>query len=204
MIVIGVTGGIGTGKSEISRSLEAMGAFVIDADRVGHSIYLPDTQGWKEVVEAFGQDVLQPNREVDRRKLGAIVFSDPKDLAKLNAITHPKIAQRIREITQEQREKGPKGSPKAVVVEAAILIEAGWLDLVDEVWVATTDSDQVVHRIQQRNNFSEEQIRGRINSQMTQAERVKHATVVVENNGDLERLHTRLRELWAARVAGRG
>jgi dephospho-CoA kinase len=177
-----------------------LGAFVIDADRVGHSIYLPDTQGWKEVVEAFGQDVLSPNREVDRRKLGAIVFSDPKALAKLNAITHPKIAQRIREITQEQREKGPK----AVVVEAAILIEAGWLDLVDEVWVATTDSEQVVHRIQQRNNLSEEQIRGRINAQMTQAERVKHATVVVENNGDLENLRRRLRQLWGTRVVGKG
>jgi dephospho-CoA kinase len=203
MIVIGVTGGIGTGKSEVSRFLEALGAFVIDADRVGHSIYLPDTQGWREVVEAFGQDVLSPNREVDRRKLGAIVFSDPKALAKLNSITHPKIAQRIREITQEQRGQGTK-SPKAVVVEAAILIEAGWVYLVAEVWVATTDSEQVVRRIQQPNNFSEEQIRGRINAQMTQAERVKHATVVVENSGDLEQLHRKLRELWETRVVGRG
>ncbi len=200
MIVIGVTGGIGTGKSEVSRFLESLGAFVIDADRVGHSVYLPDTQGWRELVEAFGQDILQPNREVDRRKLGGIVFSDPKALEKLNAITHPKIRKRIAEIIQEQRVK----DAKAVVVEAAILIEAGWVDLVDQVWVTTTDADKVVQRLQQRNNLTAEQIRGRINAQMTQAERVNHADVVLQNNGDLERLHTRLRELWLARVAGKG
>ncbi|MSQ40063.1 MAG: dephospho-CoA kinase [Dehalococcoidia bacterium] len=200
MIVIGVTGGIGTGKSEVSRFLESLGAFLIDADRVGHSVYLPDTQGWKELVAAFGRDILQPNREVDRRKLGGIVFSDPKALEKLNAITHPKIRQRISEIIQEQRVK----EAKAVVVEAAILIEAGWKDLVDEVWVTTTDADKVVQRLQQRNNLTEEQIRGRINAQMTQAERLNHADVVLQNNGDLERLHTRLRELWGARVAWKG
>ncbi len=200
MIVIGVTGGIGTGKSEVARSLERLGAFLIDADRVGHSIYLPDTQGWKEVVEAFGEGVLQPNREVDRRKLGGIVFGDPKALAKLNAITHPKIAKRISEITQEQR----AAKAKAVVVEAAILIEAGWTYLVDEVWVATTDSDSVVRRIQARNNFSEEQIRARMGAQMSQEERVKHATVVVENNGSLEELQHKLQGLWKTRVEGRG
>ena len=200
MLVIGVTGGVGTGKSEVSRSLEGLGATIIDADRVGHSIYLPDTQGWKEVVETFGKEVLQPNREVDRRALGAIVFSDPTALEKLNAITHPKIRQRISELIQEERGKGST----AVVVEAAILIEANWVDLVDEVWVATSDPDAVVQRIQQRNNLPEEQIRSRIAAQMPQDERVKHATVVVENDGNLEALYKRVRGLWENRVEGRG
>ena len=155
MLVIGVTGGIGTGKSEVARSLE---------------------------------------------KLGGIVFGDPKALAKLNAITWPKIRQRISEIIQEQRAH----KPKAVVVEAAILIEAGWNDLVDEVWVATAESDKVVQRIQARNNLPEEQIRARMRAQMTQEERVKHATVVVQNNGSLEALQEGLQRLWKTRVEGRG
>lgn len=198
MLVIGVTGGIGTGKSEVSRALEGHGAVVIDADRVGHSIYLPDTDGWKEVVETFGEDVLQEDRQVDRRKLGSIVFGDPEALAKLNAITHPKIRQRISDLTEEERHKGSG----VVVVEAAILIEANWVDLVDEVWVATSSPDTVVGRIQERNNLPEDQIRSRIASQMTHEERVKHATVVVENDGDLGALQEQVARLWEIRVGG--
>ena len=200
MIIIGATGGIGTGKSEVSQYLKELGAAVIDADQVGHTVYLPDTQGWREIVETFGEDILLPNREVDRRKLGPIVFGDPKALEKLNAITHPKIRQRLIELIQEHREKGTE----ALVMEAAILIEVNWVDLVDEVWVTTADDKKVVERVQQRSNLPEEQIRSRINAQMPQEERVKHATVVVENNGDLEELRQRLQELWNTRVKGKG
>ena len=198
MLVIGVTGGIGTGKSEVSRALEGHGAIIIDADRVGHSIYLLDTDGWKEVVATFGEDVLQEDRQVDRRKLGAIVFGDPEALAKLNAITHPKIRQRISDLTEEERHKGSK----VVVVEAAILIEANWIDLVDEVWVATSDPNAVVRRIQERNNLAEDQIRSRIASQMTHDERVRHATVIIENDGDLEGLREQVAHFWEIRVGG--
>ena len=97
MLVIGLTGGIGTGKSEVTRLLQELGATVINADQVGHEAYKPDSESWLKLVEAFGRDILQPNGEIDRRKLGAIVFSDPAKLARLNEIMHPRMARIVAE-----------------------------------------------------------------------------------------------------------
>jgi dephospho-CoA kinase len=196
MIVIGVTGGIGTGKSEVSKILEELGAVVIDADKVGHSIYLPDTPGWQEIIEAFGEDLMGEDRHIDRSKLGPIVFGNPEALATLNAITHPKIRQRLIELTEENR----GGGSKAVAIEAAILIEAGWVDIVDEVWVTAAQSETAVDRVSKRNNMPPEQVRARIESQMPQDERLKHATVVVTNDGDLGSLREQLNKLWTERI----
>ena len=134
MLVIGLTGSIGTGKSEVAHLLQSLGAVIIDADLVGHEAYKPNTESWREVVEAFGEDIVQPNGEIDRRKLGAIVFSKPEQLARLNGIMHPRMARMVAEELDRLR---CQGAPVAVV-EAALLFEAGWDSLVDEVWV--TDS----------------------------------------------------------------
>jgi dephospho-CoA kinase len=198
MKVIGLAGGIGAGKSEVSRILGEMGAEVLNADRYGHEVYLPGTDGHREVVEAFGEDVLQPNGEVDRRALGGKVFGNPEAMAQLNAIAWPRIRQKLEDGIEEQRQLGTG----VVVLDAAVLIEAGWTDAADEVWVVTAPEGDVISRIQARNNLTEEQVRARMASQMSSEERVTHADVVVANDGDLQGLQARIEELWQERLAG--
>ena len=199
MIVIGLTGGIGSGKSAVSHILKELGAEIIDADRVGHEAYQPHTEAWKAVVAAFGEQVLQPDSQVDRKKLGAIVFSDPEALARLNAIMHPRMYEMMKERLAGLRTAGTR----VAVVEAAVLIEAGWTPLADEIWVTEASEDVVVERVRQRNNLPEEEIRGRIRSQLTNQERALHATAVIQNNGGLEELRQHVQQLWDNLIQGR-
>ena len=199
MVVIGLAGGIGTGKSAVSRILEESGAVVLDADKFGHEVYLPNTDGLREVVAAFGEDVLLPTGEIDRRALGGKVFGNPEAMEKLNAIAWPRIRQRITEGIEEQRREGTK----VVVLDAAVLIEAGWTDAADEVWVVTAPEAHVIQRIQSRNNLTEEQVRARMSSQMSTEERVKYADIVVENDGDLDDLRRKVEALWEDRLVSK-
>lgn len=196
MLVIGLTGGIGTGKSEIARLLQSLGAAVINADQVGHEAYAPDSESWHEVVATFGEDILQPSGEIDRRKLGAIVFADPQQLTKLNGIMHPRMARMVADRIQVLREEGVQ----VVVVEAALLFEAGWDALVDEVWVAESPVEAVIQRLQARSGMDEEEVRKRIDSQMGRWERLERADLVVDNSGDVDTLETTVKELWETRV----
>ena len=199
MFVIGLTGGIGSGKSAVTALLGELGAAVVDADKVGHQAYQPHTETWQAVVDAFGTDILQPNEEVDRRKLGAVVFSDPKELARLNSIMHPRMYTMLEVQLNEMRESGVE----VAVLEAAILIEAKWTPLVDEVWVTVASEDTVVLRVQQRNNLAEEEIRRRIRSQLSNEERSEHANVVIENNAGMQELQDKVNDLWNNHVQGR-
>ena len=196
MLVIGLTGGIGTGKSLVSRMLQEHGATIIDADLVGHEAYTPHTETWQVVVDTFG-DVLAEDGQIDRRKLGAIVFSDPKQLEKLNAIMHPRMYKMIEERIQGHQ----AGGAETIVVEAAILIEAKWTPLVGEVWVTTAPEDHVIDRIKGRNNMGEDAARARINSQMSSEERVRHANVSIANDGSMDQLRDTVDGLWDSRVS---
>ena len=199
MLVIGLTGGIGTGKSEIARLLQSLGAAVINADQVGHEAYAPDSESWHEVVATFGEDILQPSGEIDRRKLGAIVFADAQQLAKLNGIMHPRMARMVADRIQVLREEGVQ----VVVVEAALLFEAGWDTLVDEVWVVESPVEAVIERLQARSGMDKEEVRKRVDSQMGSSERLERADLVVDNSGDVDTLETTVKELWDTRVNGR-
>ena len=196
MLVIGLTGGIGTGKSEVSGILSTLGAAVINADLVGHEVYRPQTEGWHRIIDAFGKDVLGPTGAIDRRKLGAIVFSDAEALERLNAIAHPRIYAKIEERIAELRGEGST----VAVVEAALLIEAGWTPLVDEVWVVVSDERNVIDRLRNR-HLDHASIRARIDAQMTQSERAKRGDVVIDNDGTLAELTQSVEQLWASRVA---
>jgi len=196
MLVIGLTGGIGTGKSKIARLLQSLGAVVINADQVGHEAYAPDSESWHEVVNTFGKDILQPSGEIDRRALGAIVFADPQQLAMLNGIMHPRMARMVADRIQVLREEGVQ----VVVVEAALLFEAGWDTLVDEVWVAESPVETVIERLQARSGMDEKEVRKRIDSQMGRSERLERADLVVDNSGDVDTLETTVKELWDTRV----
>ncbi len=198
-MVIGLTGGIGTGKSEAARHMVAQGAKLIDADVVGHEAYRPHAEAWRKVVEAFGDGILGPDNEIDRRSLGAIVFSDPDQLARLNGIMHPLMAGMVQEEIDTHREEGAE----AVVVEAALLFEAGWNSLVQEVWVTDSPLDLVVQRLAQRNGMGEEEARRRISSQMSRQERLERADFVIDNSTDVESMQKAIEELWSTRVKER-
>ena len=190
--VIGLTGGIGSGKSTVSQFLMELGAVIIDADKVGHEAFLPDTPAWRDVTAAFGQDIITPSGEIDRKKLGEIVFNDPESLSRLNRIMHPRMYDIMQARIEEYREQGVA----VVVVEAAILIEANWQSLVDEIWVTVTPEDTVIKRLKEQRGLDEEQTRARIRSQLANDERMKYADVLINNNGDLDEIGAEVKALW--------
>ena len=200
MVIIGLAGGIGTGKSEVSRILKELGAIVLDADRYGHEVYLPNTDGLREIVATFGEDVLLPTGEVDRRTLGGKVFGNPEAMAKLNAIAWPRIRQKMIDGITEQK----LADAQVVVLDAAVLIEAEWTDLADEVWISAAPEAAVIQRLKDRNNLTEEQVRARMSSQMPTEEKAKYADVIVNNDGSLDDLRNKVEELWKDRLSTRG
>ena len=197
MRVIGLTGGIGSGKSTVADILEALGAKVIRADSVGHEVYRPGTQGWQRVTEAFGRGMLAPDGSINRQKLGAVVFSDAHARARLNAIVHPLIAAEIRRRIEAHR---AAGSLEPIVVEAAVLIEADWLSLVDEVWLVVACPDAVIDRLGKQRRLAPEEARLRIAAQLSDAERQRYAHVVIRNSGSLEELREQVGTLWRRSV----
>ncbi|MXZ90898.1 MAG: dephospho-CoA kinase [Chloroflexi bacterium] len=199
MLTIGLTGGIGSGKSAVANLLQQLGASIIDADRLGHEAYTPDSEAWRQVVAAFGEDIVTAQGEIDRRKLGAIVFADPDQLARLNGIMHPLMAGMVAERKARLKADGES----VAVVEAAVLFEAGWDSLVDEVWTTNASTDAVVERLRQRSGLSEEEARKRINSQMPAEERNRRSDVVVDNSADLAALERAVSDLWQNRVKGK-
>ena len=198
MFVIGLTGGIATGKTLVSETLREFGATIINADLVGHEAYLPHTETWQAVVDAFGTDILDDEGQIVRPKLGAIVFSDPSKLEQLNSIVHPRIYAMISDRIEGLKAEGIT----AVVVEAALLIEAGWTPLVDDIWVLTSPIEQVYSRLTGR-GMSPEQARARVESQMPQEERVTHADIVIANDGGEAELKSAVKEHWDQRVSSK-
>lgn len=204
MLVIGLTGGIGTGKSEVVRIVRELGAKVIEADLLGHDAYRPNSKVWREVVAAFGEGILQSTGEIDRKRLGAIVFNDTEAMARLNAIMWPHIAERVREEINHRR----RGGTNVVVVEAALLIEAGWDSLVDEIWVTWSPEGTVLERLGKGKEFggrslSEEESLRRIGSQISYDERAANADAIVRNEGSKHQLRQEVELLWDDRVKGR-
>ncbi|PZC49820.1 MAG: dephospho-CoA kinase [Chloroflexi bacterium] len=196
MISIGLTGGMGSGKTEASRILSDLGAEVIYADQVGHKAYLQNTETWHELVRNFGEDILQSDGEIDRRKLGTIVFSDPEQLDKLNSIVHPRMRQMLQEMLRGFSENGAK----VAILEAAILIEADWLSLVDEVWTIEVPESVAVERVKIRSGLQEEDIRKRLRSQLTNEDRSKKADEVIDNSNDINELRRRIEDIWITRI----
>ena len=193
MKTVGLTGGIGSGKSTVSQMLTELGAFVIDADKVGHEIYRPGQEAWHQVIAAFGHDIVAADQTIDRKKLGALVFRSNEARKKLNSIVHPLM---FRDIQQRIATKRAEGFTNPIVVEAAILIEANWLPLVDEVWVVVTDKNAVIERVATQRGLSAQDTEARIASQLTDAERCQYASQVISNDGSLEDLKQRVNAAW--------
>ena len=197
MLVIGLTGGIASGKTTVSEQLDGLGAKIINADLVGHQVYLPGTDAYKDIIDTWGEDLADPDtKEIIRQKLGGIVFSDPEHLKTLNSITWPRIYDMVDQILDDHR----SNDVKVAVLEAAILIEADWTALVDEVWVTAVPVDVASARLQKRNNLTEEQALLRISSQISNEERAATADVVIDTTPSLEQVEATVLDVWAERT----
>eukprot|EP01006_Ploeotia_vitrea_P036440 TRINITY_DN66017_c9_g5_i1.p1 TRINITY_DN66017_c9_g5~~TRINITY_DN66017_c9_g5_i1.p1 ORF type:complete len:278 (+),score=112.33 TRINITY_DN66017_c9_g5_i1:1-834(+) len=215
MKLIGLTGGIASGKSTVARRLEALGAVVISGDALGHQAYRPGSKAYAELVYAFGPTVVSDDEEgtIDRRALGSIVFSDPAQLERLNGIVWPVIKQmfldRVEQLRQdeeqveESKSKSKSKSETVVVFEAAVLIEAGWQDIVDEVWVVHAPLDVACRRLMERNKLSHDEANKRIRSQMPPEERNRHADVAILNTGDLDHMLLQVDAAFKGQAKGR-
>jgi dephospho-CoA kinase len=193
MLTIGLTGGIGSGKSTVAQILGEFGAPILDADKVAHNTYAPGGPAYDAVIAAFGVQVLAPDRTIDRKKLGAVVFGNAEQLNKLTSIVWPATFESIRRNVAELRASGAK---LPIVVEAAILIEANWHPLFDEIWLVRAPREQVVTRIEIQRGLKPSETETRIRAQLSDEERAKHATLVIENNGSIEELRDLLKTVW--------
>lgn len=192
MKVIGLTGGIGSGKSTVSRFLTELGAVILNADKVGHEALKPDTEIWRQVVAAFGRQIVTPDGNIDRKKLGDIVFGNTESLSRLNQIMHPRMYALVKAQLEDYRQQGAR----VIVLEAPLLLEADWTALADEVWVTTAAESTMLQRLKQRSGLSQAESLTRIRSQLSSAERVKHADVIIDTDCDLDELRSRVKELW--------
>ncbi|MDH5695427.1 MAG: dephospho-CoA kinase [Dehalococcoidia bacterium] len=201
MKVIGLTGGIGSGKSTVSQFLAELGAVIIDADKIGHEAFKPGAGLWREVVAAFGRQILAPDGDIDRKKLGRIVFANAEALARLNQMVHPRIYEMVKAEIEQYRRRGVE----VAILEAPLLIdvplsmkagEPSLLDEVDEVWVTVAAESMVLRRLKEKLGLSEQESLARIRSQLSPEARLKHADVVINNDGDLSQLKQKVRDLW--------
>jgi phosphopantetheine adenylyltransferase/dephospho-CoA kinase len=193
VIVVGLTGGIASGKSTVARELARRGARVIDADKLGHRAYEPGTQAHREVIAAFGPEVRAADGTIDRPALGARVFGKPDQLKRLTDIVWPEI----RRLAETEIAAIRAAEPSAVVVlEAAVLFEAGWESLVDEIWVAFVERATAVQRAVARGGLTAAQVASRIDAQLSNEERKKRAHVALDNSGDEAALARQLDAQW--------
>lgn len=181
---IGVTGGIGSGKSSVSNILRDFGVEIIDADIIAREIVRKGEKALKEIADSFGAEIIKADGELDRKKLGSIVFSNAEKLEVLNQITHKYIIEKIGNRVAEAEKKGLN----IVAVDAAIPFKNGFLDLVGEVWAIVAKDDIRLSRIMHRDGLSYEEASQRLQSQMSQEEYVRLADKIIENNGGIEEL----------------
>ncbi|MFH9865625.1 dephospho-CoA kinase [Streptomyces lydicus] len=190
MVKVGLTGGIGAGKSEVSRLLASYGAVVVDADKIAREVVEPGTPGLAAVVEEFGKDVLTPDGTLDRPKLGGIVFNDPEKLKALNAIVHPLVGARSAELEAS-------AGPDAVVVhDVPLLTENGLAPLYDTVVVVDAAPQTQLDRLVRLRGMAEDEAKSRMAAQATREQRLAIADLVIDNDGPLEALEPQVRAVW--------
>lgn len=189
MRVIGITGGVGAGKSTVLDYLENVcGAYVIQADKIGHKVMEPEGSCYQPIIDLFGEHVLDSNKYIDRRVVSDVVFKDESMLKKLNALIHPAVKKYILERLEEEKTAGRK----LFIVEAALLLEDHYEEFCDEVWYIHTDVEIRIQRLMSSRGYTREKAMSIINNQASEDFFRKHADCVIENNGDLERTHCQI------------
>lgn len=183
MLLIGLTGGIATGKSLVSKTLKELGAYIIDADKISREVVEPYTPAWTEIVEFFGRDVLNNDGKINRKKLGEIVFNDPVKKKRLEEIVHPVVIEEENRRIEEYKKINPDA---IVVIDAALLIEAGGHLRVDKLIVVYSDRETQLKRLCERDGLSRGDAEKRIDSQMPLNEKIKIADFVIDNSNGIE------------------
>jgi dephospho-CoA kinase len=179
VIRIGLTGNIACGKSTVAAMLAELGAMVIDADKVAHETMRPGTECYRRVVERFGENIVSPDKSIDRKALAAIVFSDPPSLLALDQIVHPAVIDSVEKLIADAAPSIP-----AVVIEAVKLVEAGMHRLCDIVWVVTCSPEVALERMMVQRGLSEDEARARLDAQGSDEAKRRAAEVIIANNGD--------------------
>jgi dephospho-CoA kinase len=197
MLKVGLTGGIASGKTTIAGLFRRLGANVIDADEVARQVVEPGRPALAEIAESFGRAVLCPGGELDRAALGRIVFNDAEALARLNAITHPRIWEKEAQLLREYQERDPKG---VTILDAAVLIEAGAADRMDVMVVLNVDEKDQLKRLSEKGMAREEAL-SRIRSQMPTSEKLTYADYVIDNRGSLEETTRKVEIIWEKLVS---
>jgi len=190
MHIIGLTGGIASGKSTVSKLLKEFGAYIIDADQIAREIVQPGQPALQEIEQAFGPGIILPDGSLDRKKVGGIVFKDEQALKRLNTITHNRIKLEI----DKAIEKATREGYNVVVLDVPLLIEVGWQHMTDSVWVVYVDKETQIKRLLDRDNLSQEDALGRIAAQMALDEKILSADVIIDNRGSLEKTRIQIIE----------
>jgi len=198
MKVIGLTGGIASGKSSVAKTLEKLGAAVVDADQLAREVVKPDEPAYIAIIAEFGEQILNPDRTIDRAALGKLVFADVAARKRLERITHPAIGRRAAKKLAELEQAGVQ----MVFYMAPLLIEAGITSRVDEIWVIYVDEETQLQRLMQRDLISREEALQRLAAQMPMAEKVKYGKVVIDNSGTLDETERQVQEAWEKLVQG--
>ena len=194
--VIGLTGGIASGKSTAARYLGERAAHIVDGDGLGHRAYDPGTPTFEAVRSTFGDEVVNGDGRIDRRVLGGKVFGKPDEMKKLTDIVWPEIGRLVRAEIEA-------GAPGAItVLEAAVLFEAGWTEGLDQIWVVVADPETATERAMARDGLDAQAVRKRIAAQLSNAERTARADVVIDNSSDLGSLHRQLKAHWRRLLEG--
>ena len=192
MLLVGLTGGIGSGKSTIARLLEKRGAVVFDADVLAREVVEPGTPGHAAVIERFGANVLAPGGELDREALASIVFADPAARRDLEAIVHPEVRRRFAEGTEEYHD-----TERVVVFSAPLLVETGMYSAFDLLVVVSASTATQIDRLMRDRGMSEDTVRSRIAAQATPEARAEVADVLIDNEGSPEELEHQVERLWS-------
>lgn len=198
MRIIGLTGGIASGKSMVARILEGLGGVVIDADQLARAAVAPGEAAYQAIVAEFGEGILKPDRTINRRALGKIVFADPQARRRLELITHPAIARRAEEKLAALEEAGTA----VVIYMAPLLIEAGVTSRVDEVWVVYADQQTQLARLMQRDGISRAEALQRLAAQMPMEEKRLCGKIVIDNRGTPAETEQQVREIWEKEIKG--
>lgn len=196
MQVIGLTGGIASGKSTVARILERLGAVIVDADLLAREAVLPDAPAHQGIVAAFGPEILLPDATLDRKALGRIVFADPEARRRLEAITHPAIAR----LAEERLAAARRSGAPAVFYVAPLLIEAGATGRVDDIWVVYADRETQIARLTERDGIRREEAEQRLAAQMPMEEKAAHGSAVIDNRGAPEDTERQVVALWKERI----
>jgi len=196
-LCFGLTGGVACGKSTVARFFQDLGAYIIDADRVGHELIEPGHAAYQEILERFGKEILDPGGRIDRKKLGRKVFAEPQQLRLLNAIVHPRIIARVQELAAEQQTRNPHA---VVIIDAALIFESGIGATLRKVMVAWCRPEQQIERLMAKTGVSREEAERRIQAQMPLEEKRLRADYVIDCSGSLEQSRAQAKaiylELW--------